>query len=193
VTAPGGTDLSVVLSPRLKWIKTSGLISPQKWGNLPGGEVFTSPFRVDGRLVVDGVVGDYLCQKYGVLDDRPLVISIHNSRITAVESQNKELEKEFSLYVQQDANGDRVGEFAIGTNIAVKALIGEILQDEKLPTVHLAFGHPYSEHTGQTWSSGTHIDCVIQQASVFVDDEPLMRDGSFNSEKLGLDLALLEQ
>ena len=25
------------------WLKTSGLISPDKWGNLPGGEVFTTP------------------------------------------------------------------------------------------------------------------------------------------------------
>src|SRR5947209_4779727 len=30
-----GTDFEGEFSPRLKWIKTSGLISPEKWGNLP--------------------------------------------------------------------------------------------------------------------------------------------------------------
>ena len=38
------------MSPQLKWVKTSGLITPDKWGNLPGGEIFTSPFSVNGRL-----------------------------------------------------------------------------------------------------------------------------------------------
>src|SRR5437660_4308019 len=38
-----GTDLIADLDPDYKWLKTSGLISRDKWGNLPGGEVFTTP------------------------------------------------------------------------------------------------------------------------------------------------------
>ena len=64
-TNPAGTDILGTFSPRLKWLKTSGIISPNKWGNLPGGETFTTPERVDGTFVIDGVVGDYLCEKYG--------------------------------------------------------------------------------------------------------------------------------
>ena len=56
-----GTDITAEFSPKLKWLKTSGIISPDKWGNLPGGEVFTAPYMVNGTFVVDGVVGDYLC------------------------------------------------------------------------------------------------------------------------------------
>src|ERR1700685_3178659 len=33
---PAGTDLVADLNPDYRWIKTSGLISPEKWGNLPG-------------------------------------------------------------------------------------------------------------------------------------------------------------
>src|SRR4029077_11647776 len=40
---PRGTDFVADLSPKLKWLKTSGIITPDKWGNLPGGEIFTSP------------------------------------------------------------------------------------------------------------------------------------------------------
>ncbi len=62
-----GTDIVADLNPNYKWLKTSGIISPNKWGNLPGGEVFTTPGEVNGVFVIDGVVGDYLCAKYGDL------------------------------------------------------------------------------------------------------------------------------
>src|SRR5208283_516004 len=38
-----GTDLTADLNPNYRWLKTSGIISPEKWGNLPGGEIFTTP------------------------------------------------------------------------------------------------------------------------------------------------------
>src|SRR5437764_1144049 len=34
-TNAAGTDIVGRFSPRLKWLKTSGIISPHKWGNLP--------------------------------------------------------------------------------------------------------------------------------------------------------------
>src|SRR6478672_174531 len=34
---PAGTDFAADLSPKLNWLKTSGIITPDKWGNLPGG------------------------------------------------------------------------------------------------------------------------------------------------------------
>ena len=53
-------------------------------------------------------------------------------------------------YTHTDENSDRVGEFAIGTNIELTHVIGHILQDEKFPGVHIAFGNPYGAHTGAT-------------------------------------------
>ena len=174
-----GTDYVAELSPDLKWVKTAGLITPEKWGNLPGGEIFTSPFNSNGRFVVDGVVGDYLCQKYGDIGATPLTIDIKDNRIAGITCPNKELLKEFDAYCHTDENSDRVGEFAIGTNIACTHVIGHILQDEKLPGIHIAFGHPYSEHTGQKWKSTTHIDCVGRFFDIWLDDEQVMAKGKF--------------
>jgi aminopeptidase len=174
-----GTDYVAELSPELRWVKTSGLISPDKWGNLPGGEIFTSPFNSNGRFVVDGVVGDYLCQKYGDIAATPLTIDIKDNRVAGLACENKELLREFDAYVHTDENSDRVGEFAIGTNLACTRIIGHILQDEKLPGIHIAFGHPYSEHTGQKWKSTTHIDCVGRNFDIWLDDEQVMRGGKF--------------
>lgn len=179
IKSDGGTNMVSNFVPELKWLKTSGIISVEKWGNLPGGEIFTSPYNCNGTFVVDGVVGDYLCQKYGDLKDTPLKIEIKDSRIVKMECKNKELLEEFTAYTMTDENSNRVGEFAIGTNLACKKVIGHILQDEKLPTIHIAFGHPYSAHTGADWQSTTHIDCVSIECSIWFDNEQVMEKGKF--------------
>ncbi len=174
-----GTDMVAEFSPNLKWIKTSGIITIEKWGNLPGGEIFTSPYNVNGVFVVDGVVGDYLCKKYGDIKDTPLTIHIKDSRITSMSCDNQELLEEFTAYTMTDENSNRVGEFAVGTNLAVKRVIGNILQDEKIPGIHIAFGHPYAQHTGADWVSTTHIDCVGRDFDIWFDDEQIMEKGTF--------------
>ena len=178
-TSPGGSRIEATFDPAIKWLKTSGIISTSKWGNLPGGEVLTSPARVDGVYVADGVVGEYLCARYGDLQANPLTVTIENSRIAGIRCERQDLADDFRAYTSADENSDRVGEFAIGTNIAVSDVIGNILQDEKLPTLHLAFGHPYAEHTGARWRSTTHIDVVGRRFDIWFDGEQVMADGKF--------------
>ena len=167
------------LSPKLKWLKTSVIITRDKWGNLPGGEIFTAPAKANGTFVVDGVVGDYLCQKYGDLHETPLTIEVTDNRIRNLNSANKDLLNDFTAYTSTDENSNRVGEFAIGTNTACTHIIGHILQDEKIPGVHIAFGHPYSEHTGADWISKTHIDCVGRDFDIWFNGDQVMQHGKF--------------
>ena len=176
---PAGTDLEAELNPKYRWLKTSGIISPDKWGNLPGGEVFTTPGEVNGVFVIDGVVGDWLCAKFGDLRGNPLTIRIVGNRLVEAHSANRELEEDFWRYTHTDENSDRVGEFAIGTNIELKDVIGQILQDEKFPGVHIAFGNPYGAHTGAEWYSSTHIDVVGRKFDIWVDGVQIMRGGEF--------------
>ncbi len=174
-----GTDLTAELNPNYRWLKTSGIITPEKWGNLPGGEIFTTPGEVNGTFVIDGVVGDYLCAKFGNLRENPLTIHMKKNRLTEAHSDNRELQDDFWKYTHTDENSDRVGEFAIGTNIDLKDVIGQILQDEKYPGVHIAFGNPYGAHTGAEWDSSTHIDVVGRKFNIWVDDLQIMQDGRF--------------
>jgi leucyl aminopeptidase (aminopeptidase T) len=178
-TTPGGTDITADLTPEYKWLKTSGIISRDKWGNLPGGETFTAPLEVNGRFVVDGVVGDYLCAKYGDLAGSPLTLTVKGNRLTEARSENKELEQDFWQYTHRDGNSDRVGEFAIGTNLALSRVVGNILQDEKIPGVHMAFGDPYGAHTGAQWTSTTHIDVVGRHFDIWADEVQIMSGGKF--------------
>lgn len=182
-TSGAGTNIFAELEPGYKWFKTSGIISPEKWGNLPGGECFTAPGEVNGVFVVDGVVGDFLCARFGILRETPLTIHVGHNRIASVECANKELEQAFWEYTHTDENSDRVGEFAIGTNIGVSRVIGNILQDEKFPGIHIAFGDPYGAHTGAPWKSTTHIDVVGLEFNIWLGDgtseEQIMSEGKF--------------
>ena len=134
---------------------------------------------MNGTFVIDGVVGDYLCAKYGELSRAPLTIRVEHNRVVEARSNNKALEKEFWDYTHTDENSDRVGEFAIGTNIGLRDVIGNILQDEKLPGIHIAFGNPYGAHTGADWWSSTHIDVVGRNFDIWADDRQIMSSGKF--------------
>jgi aminopeptidase len=176
---PAGTDLTAEMNPDYKWLKTSGIISANTWGNLPGGEVWTTPGEVNGTFVVYGVVGDYLCAKYGDLRREPLTIRVKRNRLAEAHCANRALEDEFWRYTHSDENSDRVGEFAVGTNIGVHDVIGNILQDEKIPGVHIAFGDPYGGYTGAPWRCSTHIDVVGRKFDIWADDRIIMRGGEF--------------
>ena len=174
-----GSDLEATFDPTVRWLKTSGLITSEKWANLPGGEVLTAPARVDGVYVVDGVLGDYLCARYGDIEETPLTVWIENSRVADAQCARSEVREDFLAYTRTEENSDRVGEFAMGTNVAVQSIIGNILQDEKLPGLHLAFGHTYAEHTGAAWSCCTHLDIVGRHFDIWFDDDQVMADGKF--------------
>src|SRR6266567_5808835 len=142
VTTEAGTAFAAHFDKKLDWVKTSGLISPRYWSNLPAGEVFTTPASVDGTFVCDATAGDYFNRKYGDLQSAPMKLTIEGGRLTQVECARRDLEKEFWEYCHTDENSDRVGELAFGTNLGLSEMIGILLQDEKFPGVHIAFGNP---------------------------------------------------
>lgn len=178
-TTESGSHIEAEFSPELRWIKTSGIITKDKWGNLPGGEVLTSPLKINGTFVVDGVVGDYLCSRYGDLRNNPLLLQVENNKLAEATCERKDLLEDFLNYVATDENSNRVGEFAIGTNIGVHHFIGNILQDEKHPGLHIAFGNPYPKHTGADWWSNTHIDVVSRNWNIWMDGNQIMENGRF--------------
>ena len=183
VCTPAGTDFSATFDHSLAWVKTSGLINPRYWSNLPAGEVFTTPASVDGTFVCDGTAGDYFNGKYGSLDRTPLVLEIRGGRLVSARCDRPDLERDFWSYCHTDGNSDRVGELAFGTNVSLREMIGILLQDEKVPGVHIAFGDPYGSQTHADWSSRTHVDVLTRRCDVWIDDEQVIADGRYLLEK----------
>ena len=127
----------------LAWVKTSGLINPRYWSNLPAGEVFTTPgvggrhvrLRRHRRRLLQREVRHARSHAAGARDSRRRgCVSAHCDRA--------DLQRDFWSYCHTDGNSDRVGELAFGTNLGLREMIGVLLQDEKVPGVHLAFGDP---------------------------------------------------
>lgn len=178
VTSVKGSDVTATFHPEWRWIPCHGRYHEQgKWGNLPEGEVFTAPATVDGVLVCD-VLGDYFSEKYGVLQ-HPLVIKVKDGYVTEVSSEDTALATEVRDYLFSVPNGNRAGEFAIGTLTSLKRLVGNLLQDEKMPGLHVAFGNPYPEFTGADWNATIHVDVIPEKCTIEVDDQVIMRDGVF--------------
>jgi aminopeptidase len=179
VRTAGGTDFTATFDSSLAWVKTSGIINPRYWSNLPAGEVFTTPASVDGTFVCDGTAGDYFNAKYGTLEANPLVLEIRGGRLVSARCSRGDLERDFWNYCHVDANSDRVGELAFGTNLGLREMIGILLQDEKVPGVHIAFGDPYGSQTHADWKSRTHVDVLARGCDVWIDDEQVIAKGQY--------------
>lgn len=180
VTNPNGTDFEVVFHPDWKWLPDTGKFhTPGSWGNLPAGEVYTAPAWLHGRIVTN-LLGDYFSEKFKELAP-PLAFDVKDNRIDldSMTGATPDIIREFKEYLTSDPMGTRAGEFAMGTNLALTRLVGNLLQDEKIPGVHVAFGHPYSDETGAPWTARTHVDVVILDTDVWLDGAQVQRKGRY--------------
>jgi leucyl aminopeptidase (aminopeptidase T) len=190
ITTPDGTDLHAEISPHLRWVPSTGIYHEQGlWGNLPEGVTFTCPGNLNGRMVTH-ILGDYFSEKYGVLQ-QPVTFVVENGRVTEVFSENRALADELTAYLDSAENGRRAGEFAIGTNVGLTGLSGNLLQDEKLPGIHVAFGNPYPTETGADWTSKNHIDVIPLNCDIVVagrdgSEKRIMAGGVFDYDLLGV-------
>jgi len=180
VTSPAGTEFTVEFSPSLRWVTCDGLLKPGKTTNLPDGEVFTCPYDVrEGVIVIDGILGDHFSEKNGLLEATPVTWEIDGGRVRSISCPDDRLVSELQEYMAHDENANRLGEFAIGTNTGLDRLVGNMLQDEKFPGIHVAVGEPSHMDTGADWTSEVHLDGVLMHVTVDVEGRVIMRDGCF--------------
>ena len=176
VSSRAGTELTATFRKDWKWIPCDGRYWDQnQWGNLPEGETFTAPLSVDG-VIAAVEVGDWFTPKYGLLPE-PVMIRIGKGRVTGFETGDRQLRADLEAYLSQHPMSNRVGEFAIGTNVGLQRIVGNFLQDEKFPGVHIAFGDPYGFDTGADWECPSHVDVLSPHATVLVDGRKIMEDG----------------
>jgi aminopeptidase len=178
VTNAKGTDVTATFDPTLRWYPCNGRYDkPGAFGNLPEGEVFTSPATLEGTIAAD-VLGDYFSPKYGVLRS-PITFVARDGQIAEITGDDAALVEELKQHFWNAENGRRAGEFAIGTLEGLARLSGNLLQDEKMPGLHVAFGDPLGQFTGAEWHSPVHVDVVPSRCTVEVDGRVIMRDGAF--------------
>lgn len=162
-----GTDFKASLRGRRAIADTGIITKPGDFGNLPAGEGFIAPVEgeSEGILVFDG--------SFGMLGKlaQPLKIRVTEGKAVEVEHDGGRIGAIFERYT----NAENVAEIGIGVNPSAK-VIGNVLEDEKaFRTLHVAFG---DNHTfGGRIRAEVHLDGVILNPDVWLDDERFMRGG----------------
>ncbi|MGW0999253.1 aminopeptidase [Streptomyces sp. NPDC002520] len=178
ITSRTGTDLTLSCDPARPWTPFTGLYQcGGQGGRLPQGEVFCTPLSADGTLAVS-VIGYPFNAESGLLDE-PLMIEVAAGRAVGLRHPDGDLAARLRDWLTRAPSGLRLGELALGTNRDLPDITGNLLFDENVPGVHIAFGHPFPEYTGADWESPVHVDMVVQRPGVEVDGAAVLADGQY--------------
>ncbi|MBI5564025.1 MAG: aminopeptidase [Chloroflexi bacterium] len=144
--------------------------------NFPDGEIFTGP----EETITDGWVKFTYPAIYQSREVDGVELEFKAGRVVkAIATKGQD----FLLSVlDTDAGSRTLGEFAIGTNHAIKQFTRNILFDEKLGgTIHMALGAAYPD-TGGVNKSAVHWDMICDTrdgTEITADGEVFYRNGEF--------------
>lgn len=171
IKTKAGTDLRFSIKER-KAKSCTGIINKGEVGNLPAGEVFIAPVEetANGKLIIDGSL---LNNKV----ETPIEITIKDGFAAEIKGEKEAEELKKALESVNNKNAFNVAELGIGIN--PNAIItGNVLEDEKvLGTCHIAFGKNSS--FGGKIDIPIHIDCIIKDPTILIDDKEIMNKGKF--------------
>ncbi len=167
ITTERGTDLIMTLKGREADPDFGIYHKKGDFGNLPAGEAYIAPLegKSEGTLVVDGAIAGV-----GKLDEL-VTITVKKGMAEKIENC-PQLEK---LLDEHGSPGRNIAELGVGTNDKAQ-VTGNALEDEKvMGTVHVACGS--NALFGGTVSVPVHLDCIILNPSLVVDDELVIEEG----------------
>lgn len=168
VTCPQGTDFRLDLRDRRGLADDGRLTKPGAFGNLPCGEGFIAPASGEGTVVAVSL------SPLG-LGDEPARLTVRDGRIVGADRGLGP--RYLSLLQEHGERGTNLAELGVGTNDCAQ-LTGNVLEDEKiLGTVHVAFGA--SAGIGGTVSVPIHLDVVVAEATLVVDDRTVLDSGRY--------------
>ncbi|NOY89849.1 MAG: aminopeptidase [Deltaproteobacteria bacterium] len=169
-----GTQLEIRCAQPLRWHNQSGVLQEPGWTNFPGGEIFTTPSSVEGTLVPDG--GVWLPDGRCIGRTGKLRLHFAASRLSHADGPEAPLLMDALRGV---SNARRVGQIALGTNISVLTPIGALLQDLKMPGLHLTLGDSCAELTRADFGCTQEIPLLMRRPDVRMDGEPLLLRGRY--------------
>ncbi len=171
LTTPLGSDITIPIKG-IKAISSTGLITePGLYGNLPSGESYLMPEegKSNGIFIVDGSMAGI-----GKITDKPIKIEVKKGLAEKI-SGGSEANRLEEMIDKMGSEARNLAELGVGTNYMAK-IVGKILEDEKVAgTVHLALGN--NKSMGGTVGISFHVDGIITQPTLRIDDYTLLEDG----------------
>ena len=174
VTTAAGMDLTMDIQGR-KGNYCPGFVSqPGELGSPPDIEANVSPIedKSSGIIMVDGSI---TCSELGLLK-QSVRLMVKDGKIQEIDSKNNSYVEVLNRLFDQSVPQRRIlGECGVGLNPLAK-LSGVMLMDEgALGTVHFGFG---SNHTvGGKNEVDFHLDFVVRNPTLKIDDEFILKDG----------------
>ncbi|ADL12218.1 aminopeptidase [Acetohalobium arabaticum] len=167
-----GTDLKMSLVERSGHPDTGIYHQAGNFGNLPAGEAYIAPLEetAEGKVVIDGAMSGL-----GVLEE-PVTLIVEDGYVVDIQG-GKEAAELTELVDQYGKEARNIAELGIGTNDQA-ILTGNVLEDEKvMSTVHVAIGD--NSAFGGKIEIESHLDGIINQPTLKVDDRVIMKEGEF--------------
>lgn len=172
VVTDSGTAIRFEIGKSPVHFDTGKLNTAGHIGNIPCGEVFTSPDlgTMTGLIVIDGSIGSF---EDWTVDSEPCYVHMKNGRAVMFSGDRG---KAFEKVLEPAGESAFVAcEFGIGTSSSMR-LTGNLLGDEKLKgTIHIAFGN--NKSFGGENLSTVHIDVMILNPTVTIDGRVVMYKG----------------
>ncbi|MFB6302229.1 MAG: aminopeptidase [Haloferacaceae archaeon] len=177
VTSPAGTDVWMDLTGRSAFSLDGYYHDNYGFATLPPGESPTSPAEgtAEGTVVID-----YSMDNIGRLDE-PIELAFEEGYVTGV-TGGADADRLRAIIEDADEHAGNMAEFAIGTNPDAR-LIGNLAEDKKLAgTVHFAVGD--NESLGGSVRSDIHLDGLVLDPTVRLDDEVVVEDGELLTDRI---------
>lgn len=175
VTTRGGTNLTLGIIGREGNCCPGFVSDDYLLGSPPDIEANVSPAEWEsaGTIVVDGSVTS---DEIGLVDS-PITLTISGGRIVRFGSERPDyISKLTKLFAAVgDSRAYTLAECGIGLNPLAR-LTGNMLTDEGvLGSVHFGFGSNIT--VGGMNEVAFHIDCVAQNASLWIDEHQILEEG----------------
>lgn len=167
-----GTNLAFSLEGRAGRADTGILDQKGQFGNLPAGEAYTAPVEgtAAGTLVVPAGWHAGL--------DEDMKLEFTGGFVTAVNGGGRAGDN-FRELLRLEDNSFRhrrnCAELGIGTNPKAADVINTLEAEKIRGTVHIAVGD--SSHMGGSTESDIHMDLVIPEPTLHLDEQTVIRQG----------------
>jgi hypothetical protein len=180
MTSPGGAELLVRCSTPPALHVLDGLITRNRWQNLPSGQIIVIPTDAEGVFVADRNLGDWFQHTYDVAD-APVSFDFEGGRVRQIRCRNKKLERDLRLFLRSSENSAKISELVIGANLGLTQDHRSSLFEGYRPGASITLG---ANPAIGGFVSTTSIPVFGAHKSLWIGDRQIMADDAFSPELL---------
>lgn len=180
MTSPGGAELLCRCATPPALHVLDGLITRDRWQNLPSGQIIVIPTDAEGVFVADRNLGDWFQHTYDVAES-PVSFELEGGRVRQITCSNRKLERDLRLFLRSSENSAKISEVVIGANLGLTQDHRSSLFEGYRPGASITIG---ANPAIGGFTSATSIPVFGAQKSLWVGDRRIMTDDAFAPELL---------